>query len=432
METLWRMTKAGTIMALAALVAAAMMISIGCSNEEPPPVERTPAERQDTERDDLIEELDRMREEIISLREEARETEEEDRAMPQARNTATPTPTPTPATRTPRPASTTAPAPTIAPPPRVSRTDSICRRSPGVQQALINAVKIASCRIITNEELYRISQVELQVSYSTNPKPGDFAGLVNLRTLRVSIREDAETVEIPANTFHGMDNLRNLSISSGTETTIKRGAFNGLDNLTNLSISMGTPSMPKTLEEGSISLMPALERLDIEIDTPGRIEAGAVQNLPALEYMEIEWRANSGDIIGRNFLGELGNLPSLKQLEIQTQTSYDKNYGPTVRASLFKGMPKLETLRIQGRESNRVTMNEQSFSNNPKLKSLYIRGAISGYKNALRTLDELEELSLSLNGEGEVALSPNSPLMKAILNGKQRPDGYTVIPPGAD
>ena len=429
METLWRMTKAGTIIMLAALVAAAMMISIGCSNEEPPPVERTPAERQDTERDDLIEEeLDRMREEIISLREEARRTEEKDMAILPSKKAATRTP----ATRTPRPTSTAAPAPTVAPPPRVSKTDNICMRSPRVQQALINAVKISSCRIITTEELYRISQVELQVSYSTNPKPGDFAGLVNLRTLRVSIREDAETVEIPANTFHGMDNLRNLSISSGTGTTIRRGAFNGLNNLTNLSISMGTPSMPKTLEEGSISLMPALERLDIEIDTPGRIEAGAVQNLPALEYMEIEWRANSGDIIGRNFLGELGNLPSLKQLEIQTQTSYDKNYGPTVRASLFKGMPKLETLRIQGRESNRVTLNEQSFSNNPKLKSLYIRGAISGYKNAFRTLDELEELRLSLDGEGEVALSPNSPLMKAILNGKQRPKGYTVIPPGAD
>ena len=32
----------------------------------------------------------------------------------------------------------------------------------------------------------------------------------------------------------------------------------------------------------------------------------------------------------------------------------------------------------------------------------------------------------------EVALSPNSPLMKDILNGDRKPKGYRVIPPGAD
>ena len=32
----------------------------------------------------------------------------------------------------------------------------------------------------------------------------------------------------------------------------------------------------------------------------------------------------------------------------------------------------------------------------------------------------------------EVALSPNSPLMKDILNGDKKPNGYRVIPLGAD
>ena len=53
MEAVRRMTRAGTIIVLAA--AMAMMISIGCSSEEP-----IPAERQDDGQRELVERLDQM------------------------------------------------------------------------------------------------------------------------------------------------------------------------------------------------------------------------------------------------------------------------------------------------------------------------------------------------------------------------------------
>ena len=52
-------------------------------------------------------------------------------------------------------------------------------------------------------------------------------------------------------------------------------------------------------------------------------------------------------------------------------------------------------------------------------------------KDALSQLHGLQEISLSPYSDSEIFLSPNSPLMKDILNGRKSPNGYTLIPPGA-
>ena len=81
-------------------------------------------------------------------------------------------------------------------------------------------------------------------------------------------------------------------------------------------------------------------------------------------------------------------------------------------------------------------MNSNSFANNPNLKEVAILStATSECRDAFRALEKQERLSLGrcLGGQNaEVALSPKSPLMKDILNGRQEPNGYTVLPPGSD
>ena len=52
-------------------------------------------------------------------------------------------------------------------------------------------------------------------------------------------------------------------------------------------------------------------------------------------------------------------------------------------------------------------------------------------KDTLSQLHGLKEFSLSPYSDSEIFLSPNSPLMKDILNGRKSPNGYTLIPPGA-
>ena len=52
-------------------------------------------------------------------------------------------------------------------------------------------------------------------------------------------------------------------------------------------------------------------------------------------------------------------------------------------------------------------------------------------KDTLIQLHGLNEISLSPYSDSEISLSPNSPLMKDILNGRKSPNGYTLIPSGA-
>jgi hypothetical protein len=52
-------------------------------------------------------------------------------------------------------------------------------------------------------------------------------------------------------------------------------------------------------------------------------------------------------------------------------------------------------------------------------------------RDTLSQLHKLSEISLNPYSDSEISLSPNSPLMKDILNGRKSPNGYTLIPPGA-
>ena len=59
----------------------------------------------------------------------------------------------------------------------------ICGRTPEIQNKLINELRIPSCRMINDTELYRVREI----SFDTESiKPGDLTGFVNLKTLRIS------------------------------------------------------------------------------------------------------------------------------------------------------------------------------------------------------------------------------------------------------
>ena len=84
-----------------------------------------------------------------------------------------------------------------------------------------------------------------------------------------------------------------------------------------------------------------------------------------------------------------------------------------------------------------LRLTQEIFENNSKLESIHIqvesdRNAVYADKDTFIGLEALESLSLIIWGEIELYLSPNSPLFKDILNDNQHPQGYTVLPPGAD
>ena len=95
--------------------------------------------------------------------------------------TATPTPEPPPtATVTPAPTATTAPE------------SGICYRSPEIQQWIIRQLQIQSCRLITDPELYRITE-SLTAPQEHNGNgivsllwPGDLQGLANVKGISIT------------------------------------------------------------------------------------------------------------------------------------------------------------------------------------------------------------------------------------------------------
>ena len=109
--------------------------------------------------------------------------------------------TPTPGVA-PAPTSPSVPTPTAVVIPTPTRP-GICGRTPEVQQAIIETLRIASCRLITEHELYRIR--DLPEIRAPELRSGDFTGLVSLNSLSVQLRllERTNPAVIPAGTFKG-------------------------------------------------------------------------------------------------------------------------------------------------------------------------------------------------------------------------------------
>ncbi len=284
----------------------------------------------------------------------------------------------------PDPTATSTPLPAIA-----TTGPGICGRSPLVQLVLIDRLKISSCQLITGHELFRVLELP-DLQFDRSPQPGDFADLVNVKNLRVQIRNGAD---LPSDTFHGLEGLESLEVglsgtseNDGTENSdggIEPGAFRGLSSIRTLVLSLNRTTQ-EPIRLPPLEHMETLESLQIRI--PKYLFAPAEQHFQ--------------------------HLPELRNLSI-TMASYEEGVPRYLRLTqkVFKNNVKLEEIQIQVDSDRRVVFAD---------------------KDTFEVLDALESLSLSIWGEIEVSLSPNSPLFKDILNGNRDPQGYTVLPPGAD
>lgn len=296
--------------------------------------------------------------------------------------TPTTRPTNTPSAKandpTPNPIATATPLPAI-----ITTGPGICRRSPKLQNILIDQLNLASCQLITEHELFRVIELP-DMRFENSPQPGDFAGLVNVKELRIELRNDSD---LPADTFHGLEGLEILRVElRGTEEydgIIEPGAFRGLSSILTLELSWNK----RTDERVSIPPFDHLETLEkLYISIPEHLFA------PTEEHFQ--------------------NLPQLRNFSMRM-------------ANRQGGVPR----------SLRLT--QEIFKNNGKLEEVEIRvdsahNAVYADKDTFLQLDALKSLTVSISSDIELSLSPNSPLLKDILNGNQSPQGYTVIPPGAN
>ena len=374
---------------LTAAILATIVIAVGAAtalllqNE----ANRASLTKLDQKLDALTQKTDRLQQDVSSLATgtpEPTPSETVSQAMRQPSATPTrtrPSPTNIP-TRTPKP--TVATVATPVPPPTLTGP-GICSRSPTIQNKLLDLLKISSCQVITEPELFRIAE-RMTIRFETPPQPGDFTGLVNLQELGIEVMEGAT---LPAGVFHGLDKLKTLTVSmQGNE------------------------------------------------DSHSTIEPGAFAGMSRLETLEISWPINSSNQQRRPTFPPLDNIPTLELLTITT-----RGWIYTPQANHLRDLPNLQTLVIRSDDYSetaprRFRLNANLFESNPMLEVVEIRLETNNIqitiaKDTLSLLHGLKEFFLSPYSDSEISLSPNSPLMKDILNGRQSPNGYTLIPPGA-
>ena len=396
---------------LAIATAISLTIAIACSGEESPPTDRPDKDQQK-----LAQTIEAVTGQLTALQ---TETAKSQNALPMERPTRNAQPTPGKSSPTSKPPATPTPI-VIARP----TGPGICGRSPEIQTTIIHYLGVSLCQAITTPELFRLTNLEVGM---VTARAGDFAGLVNVKELNIHAKD------IDPGAFIGLDSLTKMTLTMPAQGNISQAAFNGLPNLTEIKI---TAHHSLKIETSSIAGMPALETLEIDTRSPGKVLPRALQNLPELETLEIKWRSATEEGPAVNTLGKMEPLPSLEQLSLTFVSDYgDRGNLPPIGPNTLTPFPKLKYLNIYGSGDNRITLNADSFTNNPNLTEIAISGRITNARNAFKNLQKLEELRISTPDgpeEIELALSPNSPLMKDILNRDKEPRGYKVIPPGAD
>ena len=156
------------------------------------------------------------------------------------------------------------------------------------------------------------------------------------------------------------------------------------------------------------------------------METGAFAGMSSLETLQINWPINNSNQQRRPTLPPLDHIPTLELLTITT-----RGWIFTPQASHLRDLPNLQTLVIRGDDYSetaprRFRLNANLFESNPALEVVEIRLETNNIqiaiaKDTLSLLHGLKGFSLSPYSDSEISLSPNSPLMKDILNGRQSP-----------
>ena len=299
-----------------------LILIAGCTSEQPPQTAQP-----DQNQEYLLQEIEELNQEITSLREELHDLRNEEPnvrpertpAPPEAENRATP------------------PLPKHEP----SRGDDICTRHPKVQDAILQTIRSARCEGVSNNELFRIQEFrdwrlddEISLSINETPlQPGDFSGLVNLKSL--DIYSDAA---ITRDVFSGA-RIDKLTVRA---SRIDPGAFDGAE-VAHLRVEGVLPapgSFPETLTS-----------LDIDELNYGKSSSTAETVLPN-DYLEgmktlekLSIYDNGTLVVPRD---ALAHTPNLREVKIGASSF-------TASRTLVAGLSHLEYLRVK---NLRVTIEE--------------------------------------------------------------------------
>ena len=234
--------------AAALLLVLILMLTLACSGDDSPAAPDTDRTQQE-----LLRTIERMGEQIDSLQqemEESKRTKDAEEASASEEQT----------------------------------TPGICGRTPIVQEVILQTLRASSCRFVTNEELYRITEFRnLSGDYEGwgQFKAGDLDGLVNLKEIGI-----AGDFTLPAGTFKGAG-ISQLYLAG---VTLSPGVFEGMVAIGSLSIG-GMKEFP-TLDA---KVFEGLREFTINFDDPFPDLAGdELEHLTNLMQVKMTWELPAG------------------------------------------------------------------------------------------------------------------------------------------
>ena len=111
---------------------------------------------------------------------------------------------------------------------------TVCNRTQQVVDAIAEAVGVDDCSLVTEIDLAMRTSLDLSDQSIKTLKPGDFDGMLSLRTLSLS---NNDLTSLPSGIFDNLISLSELHLNNNNLTAIPHGLFEGLTQLRQLHLS---------------------------------------------------------------------------------------------------------------------------------------------------------------------------------------------------
>ena len=108
-----------------------------------------------------------------------------------------------------------------------------CGRTEQIRDALMKSAGVLECGEVTAEYWDTVTDLDLSNLGLSDLKPGDFAGLYRVQTLKL---DGNDLTTLRAGVFTGLDHLQTLGLADNRLTTLPSGVFAGLDRLRTLQL----------------------------------------------------------------------------------------------------------------------------------------------------------------------------------------------------
>ena len=173
----------------------------------------------------------------------------------------------------------------LLPEPVAAQTAGICDRTLEVRDLIVRSVPgIAHCRDVTADHLAGIELLYLDSRQNRSVQTGDFAGLSNLQTLRLTVLGQRS---MSGDMFSGLNELKHLSLSFGSPlTTLPANLFSGLSSLERLEVF--SASSLTTLPANLFSGLDGLRALSLVDNRLIGLPAGIFSGLDRLRALSLE------------------------------------------------------------------------------------------------------------------------------------------------